>query len=199
VYTSVKGFWEHDASHDLIRPQYDATVMGVAATPATPPVRKVAEGEAGGACESAGGGRVGVGRLSGDEDDGGPAAEEAEKQRRVEGAVPAEEGGVGDEATKCFARGGGARKVGRGVDPDEDLLHEVAGEVRRSPGFGYAEVRLHRRRTGRRRRQGNATGREWKLGRRVIGFGGAGEPIRADVFDRSRTVLPPNTAHQPAC
>lgn len=56
--------------------------------------------------DGARGGGVGVGRL------GGVEArrhflDEAEEERRVEGAVPAEEGGVGDDAAEARARSAG--------------------------------------------------------------------------------------------
>lgn len=91
-------------------------------------MREVVEGEAGGAGESAGGRSVGVGRLGWLEPSSQCGTEETEEERRVEGPVAAEEGGAGDEAVEGGASGGGAGEVGRGCDPEEDLLQEVVGE-----------------------------------------------------------------------
>lgn len=89
---------------------------------------EVAEGEVGGAGESAGGTSVGVGRLGWLESSSSSWIEEAEEERRVEGPVAAEEGGAGDEPAEGDASGGNAGEVGRGGDPEEDLLQEIVGE-----------------------------------------------------------------------
>ena len=115
----------------------DAAVADVAGVPQVPIPsggREVVEGEAvGGAGDGARGGGVGVGRLGGLEARG-HGLDEAEEERRVEGAVPAEERGVGDEAAEGGARGGGASEVRGAGDPEEDLLQEVDGECGRPPG-----------------------------------------------------------------
>jgi len=115
----------------------DAAVADVAGVPQVPIPsggREVVEGEAvGGAGDGTRGGGVGVGRLGGLEARG-HGLDEAEEERRVEGAVPAEEGGVGDEAAEGGARGGGAGEVRGAGDPEEDLLQEVVGECGRPPG-----------------------------------------------------------------
>ena len=46
----------------------------------------------------------------------------------MEGPVAAEEGGAGDEPAEGYASGGNASEVGRGGDPEEDLLQEIVGE-----------------------------------------------------------------------
>lgn len=125
-----------------------ADVTGVPRVPSRSGGREVVEGEAGGGGEGARGGGVGVGRLGGLEARGD--LDDTEEERRVEGTVPAEEGGVGDEAAEGGARGGGADEVGRGGDPEKDLLQEVVGEggggqaPRRRRGLEAAEYR-HRR------------------------------------------------------
>ncbi|GJM84357.1 hypothetical protein PR202_ga00018 [Eleusine coracana subsp. coracana] len=72
-----------------------------------------------------------------------PEGDEFEEQRRVVGQVPAEEGGVSDEATEAFARGGGADEVGGGVDLDEEPIQEVVGEGCQRSGRGAVADRLH--------------------------------------------------------
>lgn len=107
----------------------DAAIAGVAVRPAGPPaVGKVAEGKVSGAGERERSGRVAVRRVGRHEAGVEPGDEESEELRRVDGAVPAEEGGVGDEAAEGFARGRRADEVGGGVEPDEELLQEVVGE-----------------------------------------------------------------------
>lgn len=111
------------------------------------------EREVGGAVDSAGdsSGRMGrVGRFE------AFSAEYAEEQRWVDGAVPAEEGRVADDAVEGDARGGGAGEVSRGGDAEEDLFQEVAGEGRQRPlrlrgfeaGDGPADPRRHSSRKG---------------------------------------------------
>jgi len=93
----------------------------------------------------------------------------------VNGAVPAEEGVVSDEAAEGDARGGGAGEVRRGGDAEEDLLEELADECRRLPlrlhgieaGEGRVSTRRHGRRASRRRQS-----KEGKRGSRASsGFG----------------------------
>lgn len=111
-------------------------------------VGDVVEGESS-AAQSAGGRSVGVRRLHGLEDLA-PAAEEAEEEWRVAGAVAAEEVGVGDEAPERDAGGGGAGEVGAAGNPEEDPPQQVVGEGGRLPrrcrGFGAGENRPSRRR-----------------------------------------------------
>jgi hypothetical protein len=95
-------------------------------------VGDVVEGESSGAAQSAGERSVGVRRLHGLEDLA-PAAEEAEEEGRVAGAVAAEEVGFGDEAAERDAGGGGAGEVGAAGNPEEDPPQQVVGEGGRLP------------------------------------------------------------------
>lgn len=91
----------------------------------------MAVGEEGaGEVDGAGGGGAAVGRLGGEEGIRVPG-EDAEERRRVEGAVAAEEGGVGDDAAEGRAGGGRAGEVGGGVEADEYLFQEVVSEDHR--------------------------------------------------------------------
>jgi len=118
-------------------------------TPAAPSggARKEVEGEVGGPGDS----RRGMGRLDRVE---ASCVEEAEKWRRVDGAVSAEERRVADEAAEGDARGGGADEIRGGRDAEEDLLEELADECRRRPlrlhGIEAGEDRVSTRRHGRR-------------------------------------------------
>lgn len=126
--------------------QENPAVAGIAVNPAGSLAWGPGAGEVGGANEGARCERVRVASLGGQESSG---REDAEEDRRVEGAVAAEERGAGDEAAEGGARCGGADEVRGGGDPDEDLLDKVVGERRRRPGSGPGEDLRHRRRKDR--------------------------------------------------
>lgn len=88
----------------------NAAVADIAGNPLEPfAAREEVEREVGGAVQCAGSRSVGVRLLRGLE----TLDSDAEEERRVDGAVAVEEGGVGiDEAAEGDARGGGADEVG---------------------------------------------------------------------------------------
>lgn len=162
-------------------PEEEAAVADVEGAPRA--VREVVEGEAGGGSESAGSRSVGVGRLDGLEPEAIAMGDDETDERRVDGAVPAEEGRIGDEAAEGGAGGGGAGEVGRGGDPEEDLLPELVGEVlqllRQRRGFGAGKDRLlRRRRHSQQPRPPSGEGRGSELG-----FGGLCETKRMGLSD----------------
>ena len=105
----------------------DAAVADVRDAP-TAVVGEEGEGEVGGGGKGAGGGRGGVRRESVVDP---VVVEKGEEGRVLEAAEAAEEGFVGDDPAEGDAGGGGAGKVFRSGQPEEDLRDEVVGDLPR--------------------------------------------------------------------
>lgn len=102
----------------------------------------------------------------------------------MDGAVPVEEARISDEAAEGGAGGGGAGEVGRGGDPEEDVLPELVEEalqlLGRRRGFGAGKDQLlRRRRHSQQPRPPSGGGRGSELG-----FGGLPPP--GSIRERKR-------------